>query len=80
MPDGPWIDMILFNIGSLAITPKILISTGGIIGIIIGIIAFICCIIAYRKRERIAIEAVRASMYLKRASTKLRRSIRRTLG
>ena len=54
MPDGPWLDMTLFKIGSLAITPKIVITAGGIVGIVIAIIVIICCIVAYRKRQIIA--------------------------
>lgn len=50
MPDGPWLDMTLFKIGTLVITPKIVIGAGGIIGIVIAIIVLICCIVAYKKK------------------------------
>ncbi len=52
------------------------VLTGGAITLIIsGIIAALCIFCAYKKRNKIAAEAKKATEIIRRASSKIRRSV-----
>lgn len=54
IPPGPWIDWELFSIGGFKVTIKhLVISIGGIIGIILSVV-IIFCSVSWWKRKNIA--------------------------
>jgi hypothetical protein len=68
VPDEPWLNKELFTIGNLKITTAVLGTTAIVLIVIGGIVFLIMSIIAYRKRKAIASGARRASDYVRRAS------------
>lgn len=68
VPDEPWLNKELFKIGNLKITTAVLGTTAIVLIVIGGIVFLIMSIIAYRKRKAIAAGARRASDYVRRAS------------
>lgn len=68
IPDVPWLNTELFAIGNLKVTTAVLGTTAIVLIVIGGIVFLIMSIIAYRKRKAIASGARRASDYVRRAS------------
>jgi hypothetical protein len=63
VPDGPWYDKELFNIGGTSITAGDAAIGSGVLIIIIIVVVLICLFISYRKRKEIAAGARRLSSY-----------------
>jgi hypothetical protein len=80
VPDGPFIEQVVFKIGNFDVTGQDVFIGSGAVVIIIVILVGICCYCSYRKRERIAIEAKRASYHLRKMSHRVRRSMSIKLG
>jgi len=76
IPEGPWIDRELFKIGDISVTNKDVVVGSGTIVIIVIVVFSVCAFISWRKRKEIAIQARRASTYLRRASSKIAIRIR----
>lgn len=75
-----WKDIELFELGGVSVTnEEAVIGSTALLIIIIGIVV-ICCFVSYLERKKIAEEARRASAYAKRASQKIRRSIKSMRG
>ena len=69
-----------FGIGGVSVSnEEAVIGSTALLIIIIGIVV-ICCFVSYLERKKIAEEARRASAYAKRASQKIRRSIKSMRG
>lgn len=69
-----------FNVGGYSITnEEAAVGSTVVLIVIIGIVV-ICCFVSYLERKKIAEEARRASAYAKRASQKIRRSIKSMRG
>lgn len=69
-----------FNVGGISVTnEEAAVGSTVILIVIIGIVV-ICCFVSYLERKKIAEEARRASAYAKRASQKIRRSIKSMRG
>lgn len=78
--DDSWFSREVFTIGDTVITNKEVTQVSGITIAIIIIIVLVCMAISFRKRKRIAMEARRASEFVRRSTRKLRMSIKKTLG
>ena len=75
-----WKDNEAFGIGDLSISnEEAVVGSTAIIIVIVGVVV-ICCFVSYLERKKIAEEARRASAYAKRASQKIRRSIKSMRG
>ena len=75
-----WKDNEAFGIGGLSVTnEEAVVGSTAIIIVIVGVVV-ICCFVSYLERKKIAEEARRASAYAKRASQKIRRSIKSMRG
>lgn len=75
-----WKDGEAFGIGGVSVSnEEAVIGSTALLIIIIGIVV-ICCFVSYLERKKIAEEARRASAYAKRASQKIRRSIKSMRG
>lgn len=75
-----WKDNEAFGIGDLSISnEEAVVGSTAIIIVIVGVVV-ICCFVSYLERKKIAEEARRASAYAKRASQKVRRSIKSMRG
>jgi ATP/ADP translocase len=78
--DDSWFSREAFTIGNTVITNKEVTQVSGITIVIIVIIVVVCMVVSFRKRKRIAMEARRASEFVRRSTRKLRMSIKKTLG
>ncbi len=77
MPSGVWYDKKLFKLGGLNITlGGLLLSVGGIVGIIVAIIVVIC-VCSWWKRKKIAEMASKISTATVRKSVWMRKSLKR---
>ena len=75
-----WKDNEAFGIGGLSVSnEEAVVGSTAIIIVIVGVVV-ICCFVSYLERKKIAEEARRASAYAKRASQKIRRSIKSMRG
>lgn len=75
-----WKDGEAFGFGGVSVSnEEAVIGSTALLIIIIGIVV-ICCFVSYLERKKIAEEARRASAYAKRASQKIRRSIKSMRG
>ena len=74
--DDSWFNREAFTIGDLVITNKEVTQVSGVTIAIIIISVLVCVAISYRKRKRIAIEARRASEFVRRSTRKVRMSIK----
>lgn len=80
VPDGPWLDREAFTIGDTVITNQDVVVGSSSTMLLLILIGAICCYCCFRKRKRIAIEARRASMAVRRATHSFRRSMSIKLG
>jgi hypothetical protein len=77
IPSGIWYDKSLFSIGNLNITlGGLLLSVGGIVGIIIAILVVICGI-SWWKRKKLAEMASKITSASVRKSVWIRKSLKR---
>lgn len=75
-----WKNEEAFNVGGVSVSKEeAAVGSTAVLIIIIGIVC-ICCFVSYLERKKIAEEARRASAYAKRASQKIRRSIKSMRG
>jgi len=75
-----WKDNEAACIGDLCISnEEAVVGSTAVIIVIVGVVV-ICCFVSYLERKKIAEEARRASAYAKRASQKIRRSIKSMRG
>lgn len=75
-----WKDNEAFGVGGISVSnEEAVVGSTAIIIVIVGVV-LICCFVSYLERKKIAEEARRASAYAKRASQKIRRSIKSMRG
>jgi len=75
-----WKEEEAFNVAGVSVTnEEAAVGSTVILIVIIGIVV-ICCFVSFLERKKIAEEARRASAYAKRASQKVRRSIKQMRG
>jgi hypothetical protein len=69
-----------FTVGGVEVTKEeAAVASTAVIIVIVGVVA-ICCFVSFLERKKIGEEARRASAYAKRASQKVRRSIKSMRG
>lgn len=75
-----WKNNEAFNVAGISVTnEEAVVGSTAIIIVIVGVVC-ICCFVSYLERKKIGEEARRASAYAKRASQKVRRSIKSMRG
>jgi hypothetical protein len=75
-----WKDEEAFTVGGVQVTKEeATVASTAIIIVVVGVVA-ICCFVSFLERKKISEEARRASAYAKRASQKIRRSIKSMRG
>jgi hypothetical protein len=83
MSDGKWDtwkEEEAFTVGGVEVTKEeAAVASTAIIIVIVGVVC-ICCFVSFLERKKISEEARRASAYAKRASQKVRRSIKSMRG
>lgn len=75
-----WKDENAFSVGGIDVSnEEAAVASTAVIIVIIGVVC-ICCFVSFLERKKISEEARRASAYAKRASQKVRRSIKSMRG
>ena len=71
-----WREEVAITIGGVEVTKEeAAVASTAVIIVIVGVVA-ICCFVSFLERKKISEEARRASAYAKRASQKVRRSLK----
>ena len=71
-----WRDEEAFTVGGVEVSKEeAAVASTAVIIVIIGVVV-ICCFVSFLERKKISEEARRASAYAKRASQKVRRSLK----